>query len=441
MRGPMTGPRTRRTSGAMTGRTPRHSAWLVGLVVASLGASCGEPTISDAEHGAAPRSSGGDQGAPGTSGKPGDFNFGPPGAPPAGAGTPNSSNPAANEPGGADAVKACAETKAETARLPVDLYIVQDRSGSMGMGGKWEAVKNALIAFVQSPAAAGMQVGLGFFPREGTGAACMGCNDARCLQMCGCSSVQCTNGACRCNAYGPTCAVPDYTPAAVGIEPLPGVAPKIVAALNATMPTGGTPTRPALEGGVAHARTWLTSKNRRVAIALATDGEPTGCMDNTVATVADVAKKAYADGIYTFVIGVGPNLANLNAMAMAGGTGKAFLIEGGNVQQQFFDTLKSIQGQAARLSCSYAVPPAPTGQTLDPKKVNVRFTGGEPAKSVYIPHVEDRAKCGPQGGWYYDDPTTPKAITLCEASCQSVNQGGEKAEVAVLFGCATRIIP
>jgi hypothetical protein len=379
-------------------------------------------------------------GAPGAAAKPGDFQLGQPGAPAPGGSAPSGNNPAANAPGGADAVKACVETKAETARLPVDLYIVQDRSGSMGMGGKWDAVKNALIAFVESPAAAGMQVGLGFFPREGNGAACMACTTGQCFQMCGCASVQCTNGQCRCNAFGPTCAVPDYTPAAVGIEALPGVAPKIVAALNGIMTAGGTPTRPALEGGVQHARAWLTSKNRRVAIALATDGEPTGCTNNNVATVADVAKKAHADGIFTFVIGVGPNLANLNTMAMAGGTGKAFLIEGGNLQQQFLDTLRSIQGQAARLSCSYAVPPSPMGQTLDPRKVNVRFTSGEPPNSAYIPRVEDRAKCGTQGGWYYDDPTAPKAITLCEATCQAVNQGGEKAEVAVLFGCATRTI-
>jgi hypothetical protein len=418
--------------------TARH---LCILVAGSVAAACGSPEIKNLPDDPAAGGGSSSPGGAGPSGSgsgspPGDFRLTPNGP------APGSSAPGggASSPGNPDGVRACVETKAETTRLPVDLYIVQDRSGSMGMQGKWEAVKNALITFVQSPDTSGMHVGLGFFPRQGSGAACMACTTIPCFQMCGCSSVQCTNGVCRCTAFAASCSGQDYVDAAVGIEPLPGVAPKIVMALNGVMTTGGTPTRPALEGGVQFAKAWLASKNRRVALALATDGEPTGCTDNNVTTVADVARRALADGIHTFVIGVGPNLNNLNAMAMGGGTGKAFLIEGGNIQQQFLETLRTIQGQASRLSCSYAIPPPPMGQALDPRKVNVRFTSGEPPRSVYIGQVEDRGKCGPQGGWYYDNPTMPRSITLCDSTCTMVNQGGEKAEVAVLFGCATRVV-
>lgn len=373
---------------------------------------------------------------------PADFKFPPvtgmPAAPGPGAGgAPGLIAPGA--PGAADGDRACAETKAETVRLPVDLYFVQDRSGSMA-GAKWMGVKAALISFVQAPEAAGMQVGLGFFPRPPV-MGCMGCTTAPCFQMCGCASVTCSNGVCTCGATGSaSCNLADYVDAAVGIEALPAVSAKIVAALNATMLSGGTPTLPALEGAVQFAKTWVTSKNRRVALALVTDGEPTGCAGNTVASVSAVAQGALASGIPTFVIGVGPNLMNLNAMAAAGGTTKAFLIEGANIQQLFLDALKNIAGQVSRLSCSYAVPAPSMGPALDPKKVNVRFTGGEPPKSVDIGQVGDQSKCGAKGGWYYDDPTMPKTINLCDSSCQMVNQAGTKAEISVLFGCATRII-
>lgn len=437
------------------------------LSFAGLGACGGDAEIKDSPGSGGPRpgsGAGGGGSGPGAgpvSGSQSDFMF-PPSSGTSGPGTGSSGLPsgmsgslgAPGTPGAPDGDKACAETKAEVVRLPVDLYIVQDRSGSMNQMNKWTGVKNALTSFVQAPETAGISVGLGFFPRPAaTRTACMSCTNAQatqaCFQMCGCTTINCpmrngavvTAGPCRCTDPDESCSKADYVPAAVGIEALPAVGPKIVAALNSTMVSGGTPTLPALEGAVQFAKEWLAGKNRRMALALATDGQPTICPGNTVPNIANVAKAALADGIPTFVIGVGPNLANLNAMAVAGGTTKAFLIEGADVQKLFLDALKEITGQANRLSCSYGVPAPPLGQTLDPKKVNVRFTGGEPPKDLYIIQVGDKGSCGAQGGWYYDDPAAPKSITLCDSSCQMVNQAGAKAEIAVLFGCASRIIP
>jgi hypothetical protein len=350
-------------------------------------------------------------------------------------------------PGGAGAATpVCAATRAEATPLPVDLYVMEDQSGSMGMGGKWEAVKAALTAFVQLPALSGMGIGLGFFPKPpGTiSPACMSCSTQECLTNCGCIGVSCTNtcinnvcnNMCTCSQFGNSCIGEDYAAPAVPIAELPGASRAFVDALNAVRPGGGTPTRPALEGAIQYARSWGGARNRRVAIALATDGQPAGCGDNTIASISTLAQNARAEGLFTFVIGVGSSLDNLNAIASAGGTEKAYLVDGADLGNQFLSALQSIRGTAARLACAYAIPTPPAGQTLDPARVNVELSGGSPPGTTTLGQVRDRSECGPRGGWHYDNPAAPKQIQLCEATCNAVN-GGLYQSIAVTFGCRT----
>jgi len=54
--------------------------------------------------------------------------------------------------------------------VPLDIYIMFDQSASMscliggtGSSSRWDAVKTALTSFVQSPGAAAINVGLGYF--------------------------------------------------------------------------------------------------------------------------------------------------------------------------------------------------------------------------------------------------------------------------------------
>jgi hypothetical protein len=308
----------------------------------------------------------------------------------------------------------------------------------MGLEGKWDAVSSALRSFVQLPAAQGMSVGLGFFPRPPgpVPPECAACNDTECLANCGCLSITCNTRQCLCAQYSTSsCFTSDYTFPAVPITALPGGARPIIDALVAVRPDGGTPTYAALEGAIAYARDWGARTNRKVAIALATDGEPTNCGDNNVGSVSRLARAAAAQGLLTFVIGVGPQLDNLNAIAAAGGTSGAYLVEGVDVQTQFLKALQSIQGAAARLSCAYAIPAPPSGQTLDPSKVNVEVTSA--SNTTTLGQVADRARCDARGGWYYDDPRAPTQIQLCDASCASINSGGP-TQVAVSFGCRTR---
>lgn len=95
----------------------------------------------------------------------------------------------------------------------------------------------------------------------------------------------------------------------------------------------------------------------------------------------------------------------------------------------------------SKLSCDYAIPPVPAGETFDPGKVNVKYTpggGGAPEPIYNVP--KGAADCGMKGGWYYDDPANPTKILMCPSTC-TILQGDTQGKVDILFGCATEIVP
>lgn len=96
---------------------------------------------------------------------------------------------------------------------------------------------------------------------------------------------------------------------------------------------------------------------------------------------------------------------------------------------------------ASQLSCEYAIPEPPMGETFDPAQVNVLYTPGGQSMAQPIYNVPGGANdCGPQGGWYYDDPSSPTKIFICPASC-TVLQGDAMGKVDVEFGCETQVVP
>jgi len=337
-----------------------------------------------------------------------------------------------NNNGGANPdVKNCTATSAMAKQLPVDIYVLLDRSGSMlndinddgsmgtmptpmpGVPIKWDAMVEALTKFVNAPSSAGFQMGLGVFPPVGAGGGFGG-----------------GGGACQVQRYAtPVFPVTELPGGAMGF--LNGVT------MSKAAMGGGTPTLPALRGAIMYARQREAMVGRRLAIALATDGMPNDCQ-STVMAVANEAMMGAGLGTYTFVIGVGKRLDNLNQIAVAGGTKMAYLVENATADQ-LAAAFKEVQSQASKLVCSFMIPPPPAGMMLDPNKVNVRFNTPDPAMSFQIPQVMDRGSCGPQGGWYYDNPSNPRTVNLCEASCMKVNSSGG-GSIELLFGCAGVII-
>lgn len=246
---------------------------------------------------------------------------------------------------------------------------------------------------------------------------------------------------------GVECVEDNYKPAKVAVNALPGNAGPLITAIDTIPnppPDNLTPTRIAVKTGIDLAKTHLTANPKhKVVHVLATDGLPTTCGPSDNASIAAIAKTGADQGINTFVIGVfadaqkAQGQATTDAIAAAGGTGKAFIISSGaNVTQDFQKALDAIRGSA--LPCEYEIPKSTKGEQ-DFTKVNVQRTSG--GKSEVLPNKKSAQDCGTGPGWYYDkDPAagTPTKIILCPNTCDAVKKdttGGAKLDI--LLGCKT----
>jgi hypothetical protein len=235
----------------------------------------------------------------------------------------------------------CSATMTAAEPVPLDLYVLMDASLSMNETttagtSKWTDVRNAMKTFFESQSAAGLGVGLKFFPgvQSGAPATCAGdgtdpaCGDfgpcdrrktcvgtatsttevsPLCVSTATCGSASCSlikscnNGASYC-AAGPTapstvcpgcgdfagychlrdrCDAAYYATPDVAVGMLDGTtggqAAMLNTALTAKSPAGYTPTGPALSGALMFARQRISSMpTHRVAVVLVTDGLPGG---------------------------------------------------------------------------------------------------------------------------------------------------------------------
>ena len=116
----------------------------------------------------------------------------------------------------------------------------------------------------------------------------------------------------------------------------------------------------------------------------------------------------------------------------------------GNLCIQNFDPVFNDMATAvvseAKISCDYPIPVPPDGTTIDPKKVNVKYTNSNGTETTIYNVPTGQAGCGTTGGWYYDVPAAPTKITVCANTCAAL-QGDVGGKVEVLFGCETQIKP
>jgi hypothetical protein len=327
----------------------------------------------------------------------------------------------------------CASETVTGQLLPLDMYVMMDRSISMGSsqtryllvggGTKWAAVQTGFSAFVTLPQVAEMGMGIQFF---GKGNKSEWCDPAT------------------------------YASPFVEIAPLPGVGPAILNSFKSFSPSGDTPLTPALTGAIQHARDWkLKNPTRHVIAVLVTDGLPNGCgvttdyqnpVQSELFAVADALAQVASDGlagvpsIQTFMLVIeGQELdastfdTFYSRFGSAGGTTPLIVKGDSNLATEFASALDRIRAGAI-LPCSFQVPPPPAGQLLDYTKVNVVFTptGSAPTSILF---VADSASCGNEAGWYYDNQQQPNSIELCPTSCNQITS--TTGSVEVVLGCTT----
>jgi hypothetical protein len=343
----------------------------------------------------------------------------------------------------------CAGSSVKPKKVPLDMYIVFDESLSMNEnvtgGTKWSVISGALTSFVQNSASAGLGVGLTFFPLPfpaGVPGTCM--QDADCkpnMTDYGPCVADVSTGFLLVCGKTDSCVAGNYK-AEVPIGTLPGSSAALVASLAAHSPVGFTPTYPALQAGYDYTKMWAAAHpDHKTILVLATDGDPTTCnaTTNNVQTIASnlvTPANSGAQPILTFVIGVGASLTSLNAIAQAGGTMQALIVDTGSADPggDFLAAMKKI-GASPAIGCQYAIP-MPTSGAFDAAKVNVQLTPDMGTPTV-LPHVGNKAACTPQaGGWYYDNNTKPTQIILCDSTCTGINNG-VSVQVDVVLGCAT----
>jgi uncharacterized protein YegL len=307
-----------------------------------------------------------------------------------------------------DDLQACATSTLDGKTTPVNIVVALDISGSMcegvedprrdcnAVGSKWQLTKKALTTFFKDPTQKDVSASIITW----AGSSCSGFDKP-------------------------------VNPANVA---LPDAANSLVNALTMT-PNGGTPTVAAIKGAQAYAQTVLAAKpGEKVVIALATDGEPTDC--GSVSQAATQAGATKASGIPVYVIGVGPSLDNLNAIAAGAGTNnhKAFLVQR-NVEVEFAKAMQEIKGNA--LGCSLKMPTAPAGEKLDLTKVNLTFKTNNGTVQT-VPYSQD---CSVAGGWkYMPSAQAPESIELCTNACNDIKVN-DKGQLSVVLGCATKTGP
>jgi len=307
------------------------------------------------------------------------------------------------DPEGGTEESACVSTSVKAEAVALDVIVLLDRSGSM-YGQNWNGATTALKQFVQDPGSDGLNIGLLYFPVDSP-------------------------------ADGLVCNHAHYDDLVVPIGQLPGNADTFVKSIDAEAPNGGsTPMFGALEGALFAATAYKDENpSHKVILVFASDGDPNSCPvdQNEITNIAGLAKSALAyNGVETYVVAIsGASVQNLNQIAAAGGTGKAFDVTG-NIGE-FAQKMVEIRQKA--LTCEYVIPPPPGDKPLELDKVAVKhLVGGTDEKE--IPFAKSLADCGSAAGWYYDNAANPTKILLCPASCSEV-QLDTQGSVDVHFGC------
>lgn len=320
---------------------------------------------------------------------------------------------------GLTVAEGCASEVYAGEAVPLDLYLMFDQSGSMATVvdektglTRMDIVRQAVQAFIEDDDSLGVGLGIGYFGHQPLG--------------------------------DTSCDISHYRDADVEVAPVPGVSDDLLASLAAREPTGETPTGSAIAGACAYVEEYrAATPGRYPAILLVTDGEPKAplsqevcapTLDEAVAAAAECLREA---GIATYVLGVGPSLSNLDQIAEAGGTEKAYLADRDNADQ-VLSALRAVRA-SAQIPCDLVL----AEEVSDPDAVDIDASTvaylDQACTYVSVPRVSKASECADgEEGWYFDDASAPTRIHLCEATCGAVKATGEELFYAI--GCPLAVV-
>jgi len=302
----------------------------------------------------------------------------------------------------------CGISRNDMERMPVDLLVVQDRSGTMRRNDKWAQVTtavNEVVRQTESTIRWGLKLYAMPYPAD---------DEVRCF-------------------------VPDEVTVPLGL----GNADAIGAALADHPPVSeasgsATPTRWAVDKALAYLASVADGYPKYM--LLATDGLP-NCRDGIMSAddydrddedgAVEAIAAAHAASVPVFVVGIdiGGGGDTLDAMAVAGGRPRddSPRYYPASATTGLVEALEQIVGRIP--TCTFSLsskPPVPDNIAVD-----ARLATGEVAR---IPKDPTHA-----AGWDYTDATTT-GIQLYGSWCDDV-VGGQIAAVEAIFGCPGQLIP
>lgn len=245
-----------------------------------------------------------------------------------------------------------------------------------------------------------------------------------------------------------------YETPAVDFTSLPATLESpLVNAITSVEFEGRTSTESALRGIVKFTAANQTEDREMIGV-LITDGEPTECETDTEVLKGIIQDHFENTGIRTFVIGMlGATESVLETIASGGGT-TLHDESCGSVDPPCFhwniglgqgsalgDALQAITASAQPFDCSLSLGElaAPEGEMFDFNRINVSVQDEGPAELIaQVPDVESCPSDAP--AWYYDDPEEPTAVLLCPVTCDDLNASDGDPKVRVIVGCKDTVV-
>jgi hypothetical protein len=245
------------------------------------------------------------------------------------------------------------------------------------------------------------------------------------------------------NALKPVCDGSNVSTSIVPVTPLPNAG--LSAKLDALKPNGDTGTSAAIIGAKLHAQKLKGELDgSKIATVLVTDGEPNVCPSidfadpigsatRALAAAETQARASNAESIPVYVVGVGESLSSLNKLAVAGGTGKAILVDKpAKVATDLLAALENIQQELT--GCTLKLPVAKAGESVDFQKVNVELESMGKKNTLSFSET-----CSAPDGWHYSKTTDgkPVGIELCSSACKIIKDDASST-LSLALGCKSK---